>query len=170
MFANSKAFLLAAVTAVVTPAFAHAATVSLVANQNYTFAEVISPDETLEFRFEVSEDLMIANYSVSGTGTNTGVDLETITFGFSQPTSDGFDVIQVQGNAAAGIGFLEGRTWRAGDMFSIFVEDGIRNDVGITLSFATESIAPIPLPATALMLAPVLLGGGLVAMRRRKTA
>lgn len=124
----------------------------------------------MDFRFTVLEDLRIPEFSLSGTGKNGEADVEDIRFGFVEPVTNQFTTVSSVGGAAAGFGFLDGMTFDTGSMFSVIFEDGITDDVAVTVSFGTESISPIPLPATGLLLAPFLLAGGIIGLRRRKAA
>jgi hypothetical protein len=165
--------LLATATAITMPALANAAAIvfneTVSADENYSFAAVIAPGDSLEWSFTVLEDLVIETFSVSGTGTDAGDDLAAVTFGMFQPTTGTYLMIETIGNVAAGLGFIDGASFLAGDMFSIFFDDGVDNDVAVTLSFGTQ-VAAIPLPATGLLLAPFLLAGGVAGLRRRKAA
>ncbi len=172
MLTPTKTLLLATAAAISMPALATAATLvsttNLVANANYALTSVISPGERIEFRFFVMEDLEIDDFSVSGTGTDFEEDLLEITYGLTNPPTENFSVFQNIGSAAAAFGFLDGAIFQAGSTFSFFFGDGIDNDVGVTVSFETGTIAPIPLPASGLLMLPVLLGGGFAAWRRRR--
>ncbi|MCW1917505.1 hypothetical protein NX862_01935 [Rhodobacter sp. KR11] len=173
MLSHGKAFLLATATAtaIFFPVCSQAATIlrlnALTANQTFTGAEVIRPGDTLEFRFTALEDLMIDAFSLSGTGNNTEADLRDIRFGLTLPPTGFFNPVSSDGTAAAGIGFLTGGTFLMGSVFSIYFQDGISDDVGITLSFRTDPVA-VPLPAAGLLLAPMMGLAGVVARRRRK--
>ncbi|MFN3972079.1 MAG: hypothetical protein ACK4GO_03090 [Gemmobacter sp.] len=166
-------FLLATAAAVAMPALANAAVVvftnTLVADENYTFATVIQPGDSIEYRFTVLENLNIPQFSMSATGNNAEADVREIRFGFMQPVTGMFTTIQSIGSVAAGFGFMEGASFSAGDMFAVIFQDGITNDVSLTLSFGTE-VSAVPLPATGLLLAPFLLAGGIAGWRRRKSA
>jgi hypothetical protein len=167
MFAHSKAFLLATATAICLPALASAATiVNLSAGQPYVFAETINPRETLEFRFTALENLSVQRFTLSASGSSAGSDVGSIRFGFSQPATGAINPITVTDDVASGVGVLPGDTYAAGETFSIFVEDGIRNPVGVTLAFNTAAVSAIPLPATALLLLPFLVAGGVLGRRR----
>lgn len=174
MFQTSKMFAFAFATAVAIPALAGAAPVlfasSVGVNQNYSFAEVIRPGDAIEFRFTALDDFKIASFSMSGTGTNAEADVRDIRFGLTEPASSFFTTVSSVGVTAAGFGFLPGMSYAMGDVFSVFFTDGITNDVGLTLSFDTMPVAPIPLPAAGLLLGPVLLAGAAAALRRRKSA
>ncbi|MFN3642384.1 MAG: hypothetical protein ACK4TB_05590 [Gemmobacter sp.] len=171
MFTKTRAFLFATVAAVMLPAVASAATVtidnSLNANQTFSGVSLITPGGVVEFRFTVLEDLVIQSFSMVATGNNATDDLENIRYGFEQPAMNPFSLIQLDGTAAAALGFLSGGTWLAGSMFSIFFEDGIDDDVGLSLSFRTN-VPAIPLPAGIVLLAPLLLAGGMIGLRRRR--
>jgi hypothetical protein len=169
MFGFAKPVLLAAFVAVSVPTLAAAASVviqdQISVGVDYSFAEVISPGDTIEFRFTPLTGLKINSFSVSGTGTNAEDDVRDIRFGLSNPPAEIFSSVDSVGETAAGFGFIDGGIWNKGSVFSIFFSDGIDNDVGLTLSFETS---PIPLPAAGLLLGPVVLAAGAAALRRRK--
>ena len=139
------------------------------AEDNYSTAGIISPDETIEFRFVVKEDLRIPNFSVVGTGTDADPDLRAIMFGLTTSPRQEFSDVQNIENVSAALGFLDGGSFLAGDMFSICFGDGIDNDVGVTVSFGTDVLSPVPLPASGLLTLPLLLGGAYAGWRRRRS-
>jgi hypothetical protein len=166
--------VLATAAAISIPSLANSAVIvfnnTLSADQNYSYANVIQPGDMLEYRFSVLEELLIENFSVSATGNNAEADVEDIRFGFVEPLTGLFTTIQSIGTVAAGVGFLDGMTFAVGSVFSVIFDDGITNDVAVTLSFGTETVSPVPLPATGLLLAPFLLAGGIAGWRRRRAA
>lgn len=131
-------------------------------------AQVILPGEEVEFRYTALEDLKIVSFALSGTGNSEGGDIEDITFGFTSPGTNPFTTILTSGNTAFGGGFLAGLSLMAGDVFSIFFSDGISNPVPITLSFQTDPLPAIPVPASGLFLGSALVGFGAFASRKRK--
>jgi hypothetical protein len=165
--------MLAAVAAVVAPFMASAAVVlpyDVNVGVNYAYAQVISPGGDVEFKFTVLDDVKIASFAVTGAGTgssnlNAENDVRDIMYGFALPATDSFSTVMSNNNTAFGGGFLPGGTFKAGTSFSIFFQDGIINDVALGLSFKTT---PVPLPAAGMLLAPVLVAGGIAAARRRK--
>lgn len=165
-------FLLATATAVSMPALASAAVITydnnVSLNQNYSFSGVIAPGDDLQFRFTVLDDLFIPNFAVSASGNDAKADVEEIRFGLIQPVTGEFTLIEAVGDVASGLGFIEGMAFDAGDMFSVFFSDGIENDVAVTVSFGSEALSPVPLPAGGLLMVPFLLAGGIAAWRRRK--
>lgn len=173
MFAKPKMFMLATAAAVAMPALANSAVIvfnnTLTADQSYTYAGVIQPGDQLEYRFTVLENLRIPTFSMSATGNNAEEDVADIRFGFMEPLTGLFTTIQSIGSVAAGVGFLNGSVFAAGEMFAVIFSDGITNDVSVTLSFGTE-VSAVPLPATGLLLAPFLFAGGVAGWRRRKAA
>lgn len=162
---------LVAVTTVGFVASASAATVTtsdIGAGDNISVVGMLSPSDQAEFVFEFAEDVVIDMFSVSGTGTNGGADLSAVTFGFDLPTSDTFDTVLSMGSVAFAGDFLPGGTYDAGSSVSIFFEDGVTFDVGLTVSFTTAAAVPsVPLPASGALLGLGLLGA--FAMSRRKT-
>ena len=137
-------------------------------DESYSYARVLQPGDTLQYRFTVLDDLKIKTFAMSATGTDAEADVRSIRFGFMEPLTGKFTFVQSIGSIAAGLGFLDGKSFEAGSVFKIIFKDGITNDVGLTLSFNT--VAAVPLPATGLLLAPFLLVGGLAGWRRRKAA
>jgi hypothetical protein len=173
MFAHTKAFLLATATAICLPALASAATiqvndpiVELNAGSFYVESENVNLGDTLEFRFKALEDLFVKAFTLSASGASSGDDVRAIRFGFLGSVTGAFDPVTVTQDVASGVGVIPGRTFEAGEEFSIFVEDGILLPVGVTLAFNTAAVSAIPLPATALLLLPFLVAGGVMGRRR----
>lgn len=173
MIKHSRAFALATLLALTGPVVASAATIlvtdSINAAETYTKTSVINPGDDVEFRFNVLQNLTISSFALAATGNNSGLDVADIRFGFAIPVNGMFTTIITSGTSAAGLGFLPGASFVIGDVFSIFFEDGITDEVGVTVSFRTD-VAAVPLPATALLLGPFLLAGGIAGARRRKIA
>ncbi len=149
----------------------------LVAGQDYSFAQALMPGELVTWKFTALDDFSIGSFAIAGTGSSRGSDLANLRFGFSQPETEAFSSIVTAstGTSATGSGFLMGNTYAAGDMFSIFLSDGLEKSIGTTVSFETvEIMTPpvpaIPLPAAGLLLGTVLLGGGAFAARRKSEA
>lgn len=172
MFTHARMFVFATATAVIAPALTNAATVTFEnvvnVNENYSYAHVIEPGSSVEFRFTALDELYIKEFSVSATGTNAEADIRDVRFGMVEPLTGLFTTIESIGSVSAGISFIAGMKFDIGSIFSVIFEDGITNDVAVTLSFATESVSPIPLPAAGFLLAPILLLGGVIGARRRK--
>lgn len=159
----------AAASALALLPFAAGAATLLTAGNPYTQVGTLVPGGTLTFMFEVAEDLDIDFFSISATGTNAGNDLQNVRFDYDVVTDDTFDTIQVAGNAAAGFDFVPGfGPYTAGDMFSFTFKDGIRDDVGITLSFETIAPSAVPVPAAGGLLGAALIGAGIAARRRSR--
>ncbi len=168
---GQSAFVAAAV--MMLPFAAHAATITYTSNlsagQFVSEAHVIQPGEGIEFQYNVLENLIIGSFAVSATGNDAGGDVQDIRFGFTSPATSGFTTITAVGTSAFGGGFLPALVLSAGDVFSVFFEDGITNAVTIGLSFEASAPSAIPLPATGALLGGVMGLFGAFAMRRRKT-
>ncbi len=170
MLSHGKAFLLAS-AALLLPGFAQAAPIlfeyDIGAPAAYGYAEVINPGDSLEFRFNVLTDLKIAQFVFSATGNSSEADVRDIKFGMIEPLTGFFTQIDSEGTSAGAFGFLDGATFMAGQIFSIYLEDGITLPVPVTMSFETTAV---PLPAAGLLMAPFVVAAGLVSRRRRKAA
>ena len=154
------------------PAAAGASTVytsDLYAGDFITEATVISPGQEIEFSYNVMEDLNIASFALSASGNSAGADIGEITFGFTSPGDTHYTTIVSIGSSTFGGGFLPGVQLSAGDTLSIYFTDGIAHPVSVTLSFLTTAPAPVPLPASGLLLAAAVLGMGAYASRKHKT-
>lgn len=134
---------------------------------DFGYASVINPGDSLEFRFHVLVDLMIDGFSLSATGNSAEADVRDIKFGMIHPLAGAFSIFGSENNVAGAFGFLDGASFAAGQIFSIYMEDGINHPVPVTLSFETTAV---PLPAAGLLMAPFVVAAGLVSRRRRKAA
>lgn len=167
-----KNILLASALAVTAPVAASAATmVDIFADTPYTFVDILAPAGQVSWEFTVQEDFSISNFSLAASGTNSGTDLQNVTFGFLGNVTNMLTVVGA-GEARSGFGELAGGNFVVGDIITIVVDDGIKDDVGLTLSFQTgpEGLPPVPLPAAGLLLGSVLLAGGAAAARKKKKA
>jgi hypothetical protein len=174
MFSYARMLVVAGAAAIFAPVTANAAVVQigvdLSANTSYNLLYLLNPTDEVEYLFTVLEDLKVDTFALSGTAAaatpgEAATDVSNIAFGFTDPPSSTFSTVTDFGTSAAGFGSLAGGVFAAGDMFSIFFADGILNPVAFTVSFQTSEV---PVPAAGLLLAPMLIGGGVVAMRRRK--
>lgn len=166
-----KNILLASALAVAAPVAASAATmVDIFADTPYTFVDILAPGGQVSWEFTVKEDFAISNFSLSATGTNSGTDLANVQFGFFGNVSNSLTVVGA-GEARSGFGNLAGGNFVIGDIITIVVDDGVKDDVGVTLSFQTGPAgAPVPLPAAGLLLGSIMLAGGAAAARKKKKA
>lgn len=174
MFFLNKKTMLAASVAVFMPIAA--AAVPIAADMPYTVADVLDVGGTVTFDFEVTEDLDIANFSINATDTNGGGDIANASFTYNVG-SGVFDTIfsssGVLGDmAATGTGFSFVPGWggySTGDVITFTFIDGIDDPISLGLSFQTTSpvVNAVPVPAAGLMLGAALLGGGIVARRRK---
>lgn len=156
-----------AITLAATGASAITVTEDLVANTQYTFAQNLAVGGEVVFEFTALEALNIPVFALSASGNNGGIDVGDITFGFTRPTTDTFDIVTVFGPSASGLDSLPGLSLSASESIEIIFNDGIAFDASITVSFTTTEIAPVPVPAAGGLLAAALFGAGWVARRRR---
>ena len=140
----------------------------LSAGQNVTEAAVLMPGDEILFSYNVMDDLNIASFALSASGNSAGADIGNITFGFTSPGDTHYTTIVSIGSSTFGGGFLPGVQLSAGDTLSIYFTDGIAHPVSVTLSFLTTAPAPVPLPASGVLLAVALLGMGVYASRKLK--
>lgn len=164
--------VLVAAAVMMLPFAAHAATITYTSNltsgQFVSEARVIQPGDSLEFQYNVLENLIIGSFAVSATGNDAGGDVVDIRFGFTSPATNGFTTITTVGTSSFGGGFLPALVLSAGDVFSVFFEDGITNAVSIGLSFESSAPSAVPLPATGALFGGLMALFGLIAMRKRK--
>lgn len=140
--------------------------VDLAGDEFVTVTEVLAPGDTAQFTFTALADLTVSNIAIAGTGNNGGIDLGNVEFGFTSATTQVFSSITTFGSTASAIAVLGGFSMIAGDVFTIFWEDGVSAPVGLTASFSTTTTA-VPVPAAL----PMLAGGlALLGMARRKKA
>lgn len=153
---------LAVAAALLAPMGAQAITVTedIYADADYTFAHTIEVGGDLEFSFIFMDDLSIPVFALSASGNNGGEDVGALTFGFMRPTTDGFDLITSFGASASALDSLPGGEFAVGDSLSIIFEDGTNFDASVTVSFVTESIAAVPVPASGALLGVSLLAAG----------
>jgi hypothetical protein len=134
----------------------------ITAGVSVTATEILNPGDSAEFIFTALENLRVNTISLAGTGSNSGLDLADVTFGFTKPALDSFSLINNTGTAASALDFLPGLTMAAGDSFTIFWEDGVAFPVGLTASFTTTAV---PVPAAL----PLMVGAlGLLGVARRR--
>lgn len=165
MTLSMKSIALATALAAV-PAMSGAATV-LSADTPYTFAFTLSPGAMVTYDFVVGEAFDIASFAITGSGE--AEDIAEITFDYNGVTGDMFDTIIGTGTAAA-LSIIPGfGPFAAGDTFSFVFNDGIDDNVSLTLSFSTvaEAVGVIPLPAGGMLL---LTGLGALLVWRRRSA
>lgn len=161
-----------AMIAMAAPLSAAAATVNadLAADEKFSEGFSLEPGGSQQYNFSVTEDLVISTFSVSGTGPEDGNDLSEVTFGLMDPPDNSFGNVETEGNVSGANEFIPGAEFAAGDVFSFYFEDGIDSDVGLTLSFDTESPSPIPVPGAGVLLLSALAGGAAYGRRRKKQA
>ena len=124
-------------------------------------------DASLAITLDIEEALMIDAFALSGSGTNFGMDLSEIRFGFQAPLDAQFDhVISFDGvSEASAFDVIYGRIFAAGETVTLTFAGHIQNPASVTVSFDT---APIPVPAAGGLLLAALTGLGLA--RRTKAA
>lgn len=164
-----KHFVLAA-TLVAAPVIASASTVSLTAveGKSVTGVGMLYPDTTLTFDIAVSAPMDLS-FSLASTGDFE--DLQEVTYSYTVDgvTSDlmSFAVTGSADDPSAGSAFLD--LSATSDVLLTFY-DGVANAVGISVTAAGESPAPVPLPAAGLLLAAALGGLGAVRAKKRRDA
>lgn len=169
-----KNILLASALAVAAPVAASAATmVDIFADTPYTFVDILSPGGQVSWEFTVNGDFAISSFAISASGNNAGTDLANVDFGFlGNVTNKLIENPGGVGNARSGFGTLAGGNFSDGDIFTIVFDDGVKDSVGLTVSFQTgpSGVPNVPLPAAGLLLGSVMLAGGAAAARKKKKA
>lgn len=157
--------IVAAAALAVAPVMASAITLEPDTYGVETFSLGANQKKTLEFT--PSAPLSVA-FVIAATSKTVG-DLGTVKFGTTYSAEDSLWTWTTPG-LAHGFGDIDFSS--VDDMFSFFVSTGeTKNPIGFTVSWTTESPAPVPLPAAGLLLGAALLGmGGVAAKRRRKAA
>ncbi|MDH2328476.1 hypothetical protein QCN27_16610 [Cereibacter sp. SYSU M97828] len=130
-----------------------------------TFTLGANATKTLEFTPTAP---LSVEFVIAATGKTAG-DLGTVKFGTTYSAEKDLWTWSTP-KLAYGAGEIDFASVE--DMFSFFVTTGeTKNPIGFTVSWTTESPAPVPLPAAGLLLGAALLGmGGVAAKRRRKAA
>lgn len=166
MIKSLKGLALASVAAVVLPLAANATPIAATISKGnaYSFSNNLTPGSQIEYEFTVAGPLKVDLFVISATGQFK--DVKDVTFGFTPATTNTLFVLGTTGTVA-GFGTLTGGTFAAGDVISIFLNDGITKSVGTTLSFNT---AAVPLPAAGGLLMLALAGTGAIAARKKKSA
>ncbi|WP_299815100.1 hypothetical protein [uncultured Jannaschia sp.] len=182
------ALLSAAAVAALTTTAASAASIDVFAGGDFgargtmNLAGLIDDDidpstGTVQFDFDVLEDVTIDNFSVTGNGFSGGADLNNIRFGFNSGDGMTFEDVNVRGNVANATGFLDDRSFSAGSMFSFFFNEIVPGESAgsafVNLTFTTNEAptpAPVPVPAAGLMLLSALGAGGMLARAKKKSA
>ena len=162
-----KVFVTAAVLAAATSTAASAAVIDVFANGAFgargtmNLAGLIDDDndaseDTVRFDFDVLENVVVDNFSVTGNGYASGNDLGNIRFGFDAGSGMTFETINVRGNVANATGFLDNRSFSAGTMFSFFFNETVPGQntkrAFVNLTFTTDPVpSPVPVPAAGLL-------------------
>jgi len=153
-----------------------AASVDIAANVVSNELEFLSPGDDVKFTYTALEELLITGISLSATAALEAFadPLATVQFGFAFPATEDFSMIVPSGTTAAGLGNLEpadipfsGASMVAGDMFDIFVSNNSAENVVMTVTVAT---APVPLPASVLLMLAGLGALPIVSRRKRLAA
>lgn len=111
----SGAGVAVAMIAMTAPLSATAATINADLPANETFSEGFNmePGDTREYNFFVTEDLVISQFAVSGTGPSSPQDLGNIRFGLINPPQDQFENIETESDVSAATNFVVGRCSRS---------------------------------------------------------
>lgn len=160
-------------------ATAAAATTSIEPGDDIFALAPLNPGSSVEYNFRAEEDLEIATFSVTANGFSGGSDIQNLTFGIRMQDgterSTTFSQINRsdRGSLANADAFFPGITLARNETFTFFFADGGNvnaREVIVDLVFEVTDIAPVPLPAAGGMLLTAVLGGGLVARRKKKSA
>ncbi|OSP54316.1 hypothetical protein [Pseudoruegeria sp. SK021] len=166
-----KNALFAAAFAISAPLAAQAATVNkdVFANNSYAFAEVLMPGTSAEYNFNVMEDLKVNNFSITANGNNFGADVGSVRYSVNGADAQAL-TISGSGESQSGYAFSVGENFSAGDVVQFLFSYAIKDDITLSLAFATgpADVAPVPLPAAGLLLGSLLVAGGTVAARKKK--
>ncbi|WP_299653160.1 hypothetical protein [uncultured Jannaschia sp.] len=179
-----NALLTAAAVAALTSTAASAAVIDVFAGGNFgargtmNLAGLIDDDndaseDSVQFDFNVVNDVTVDNFSVTGNGFSGGEDLGNIRFGFDSGSGMVFETINTQGEVANANGFLDNRSFAAGSTFSFFFNEivpGANTDSAfVNLTFTTNPApAPVPVPAAGLLLLSAIGAGGLAARAKKR--
>lgn len=127
-------------------------------SESYT---VLSTEDGVVFNFNVTEDLRIAQFSLSGSAPTGGIPttMYEITTPATGPSS--FGILNLD---TIGADVVPGADYAAGDTFSVIFTESVSTPISYTVSFATSAV---PVPAAGLLLLTAL--GGAAAMRRKKS-
>ncbi|WP_299653544.1 VPLPA-CTERM sorting domain-containing protein [uncultured Jannaschia sp.] len=182
-----RVLLTAAALAAATSTAASAAVIDVFANGAFgargtmNLAGLIDDDndaveDRVRFDFDVLDNVVVDNFSVTGNGYAAGNDLGNIRFGFDAGSGMTFETINVRGNVTNATGFLDNRSFSAGTMFSFFFNETVPGQntkrAFVNLTFTTDAApmpSPVPVPAAGLLLLSAIGAGGLAA-RAKKTA
>jgi hypothetical protein len=175
-----KAFLTAAIAAGVmsisTAAFAVTTTSiepDLIVGESRPVGGMVSPGNTLEFKFTASEALKILDFfAFTANGSSGGNDTALATFSYNGDggaSSTGIPAGNTVSFGSQGISFagLPGFVLAKGESFSLFLKSGDGASKLVDLD-ATFSTAAVPVPAAGLLLLTALAGGAAVARRKKK--
>lgn len=170
-----KSLLTAAVLAAL-PMTASAAVVSIDvaenidADETYSYSYTLAPGDQTSFNFEFTalNDLEIATFSVSSTGTLLA-DIQSLRYGTVTPPATPLTTFGGDGGAGS-LDFFAGTTMDMNDVFQLYISGDVTNATSITLSFGTATSStplPTPLPAAGLLLGTALVGGGLMSRKKK---
>lgn len=129
----------------------------------YSESYTVQPNEDgVVFNFNVTEDLRIPQFSLSGSAPTGGV--STTMYEITQPAT-GPSAFGILNLATVGADIVRGADYAANDTFQVIFTETVSTPISYTVSFST---ATVPVPAAGLLLLTAV--GGAAALRRRKKA
>lgn len=127
--------------------------------------QALIPGSATSFFFDPTEETTFS-FTVSGTGLVS--DVTKLSFGYSPISgTQSFSEVVSFGPIGIGVGMLESVTTEL-PFYVYFFDNGAASTTFLTMTYTTEAIAPVPLPAAGGLMLLALGGLGVAAARRRK--